>query len=149
MQLKIVLPFKMTLSYTFYRFRCHYPLITYLIIHIYEKSLLIYPFSSYMYIIMYLTKLIGFGITSYSHLFFREETVDISHKRSFDVLEYGGNVLRLQKIYIIYYMQGFENNCIKCQIVFLATYATICIVDWNELLLKSRQLVGKWLKQIG
>ena len=46
---------------------------------------------------MYLTKLIGFGITSYSHLFFREETVDISHKRSFDVLEYGGKVLRLQK----------------------------------------------------
>ena len=39
---------------------------------------------------MYLAKLIGFGITSYSHLFFRKETVDISHKRSFDVLDYGG-----------------------------------------------------------
>ena len=34
MQLKTVLPFKTILSYTFYRFRCHYPLITYLITYL-------------------------------------------------------------------------------------------------------------------
>ena len=71
-------------------------------IHIYylgEKDYNICTHFHHTYL-YYITKLIGFGIKSYSHLFFREETVDISHKRSFDVLEYGGKVLRLQKIYI-------------------------------------------------